>query len=52
MSDCEYNEWFLRGYASFTTGEEIPTNATDTQRRAWRAGLNRAVEEDESGEYP
>lgn len=41
-----------RGYASFTTGEDMPGGLDDEQRDAWLRGANQAVEEDESGDYP
>lgn len=52
MNDEEYNEWFLRGYASFTSGDEIPGDATKAQISAWRDGLNSATEENEGEDYP
>lgn len=50
MDIDEYNHWYMRGYASFTNGEECPTDATRAEQRAWTDGLNTAVEEDESSD--
>lgn len=50
-SDSEYNDWFIRGYDSYTLGHPAMTSMTVEQRVAWLAGYDQAkIDRDEDDE--